>query len=245
MMRKKEVLIIGLALLILSLVIAISKPERSIAANTVLWTEVDPPGTSGTFVSLVSGDINHDGHRDIIGGSLLGIGVAAGNGDGSWTPLSQVANWGQWYGLALGDVNGDGDLDVVGAEDNLGIRIWTGDGAGGWTSFASPVAVGAFWSVALGDINGDGDLDIAAGSGADNGLRVWTGDGAGAWTALSTGLPIDGSYPDVALGDVDGDSDLDLAAASQGKGVRAWRLSASRAFHRSSGKRRLLRRRPG
>jgi len=226
-MRRKKFQIVGLVLLMLSLVLVIGVPEESMAANTVAWKEVDPPATSGTFVSEVCGDINEDGHLDIIGGSLLGIGVAAGNGDGSWTPLGAVTASGTWYGLALGDVNNDGKLDLVGAEEGSGVHVWTGDGAGGWTPMTSPAVSGKFWSVALGDVNNDGNLDIAAGSGQGDGLKVWTGDGAGGWVSASTGLPVTGYYADVAVGDVDRDGEPDLVAASHGAGVQAWRDGGS------------------
>ena len=235
-MRRKEFLVIGLVLLMLSLVLVTGAPEKSMAANTVLWKEADPPATSGTFASEVCGDINEDGHLDIIGGSLgLGIGVAAGNGDGSWTPLPAVTASGTWYGLALGDVNNDGKLDLVGAENGSGIHIWTGDGAGGWTTLTSPAGSGQFWSVALGDIDNDGNLDIAAGRGDDGGLKVWTGDGAGGWASASTGLPVTGTYADVALGDVDRDGDPDLAAASHGDGVQIWQRGGGSWTEHSGG----------
>jgi hypothetical protein len=229
-------ILLGASLLTLCLILAFSTSQKTKAANTVLWTEVDPPATSGTFPSLVQGDVNEDGHIDLIAGSLgYGIGGVAGDGDGTWTPLSAIATLGTWYGLALGDVNNDGKLDLVGAEDGSGIHIWTGDGAGGWTAMAPPAVAGSFWNVALSDINNDGNLDIAAGSGGDAGLRVWTGDGAGGWVSISTGLPVAGDYTDVALGDVDRDGRPDLVAASHITGVRAWRWNGASWTERSSG----------
>ena len=62
-MRKKFLLI---PLFILGLLVFTQAPRNTEAANTILWNEVDPPATSGTFVSGVSGDINSDGRTDII-----------------------------------------------------------------------------------------------------------------------------------------------------------------------------------
>lgn len=219
-MNKKVLLI---SLLIFFLALGASVTERTAATNAILWNEVDAPAGSGTFVSIVSGDINDDGNVDLVGGTRSGIGVVAGNGDGSWTPLSPVVNTGTWFGVALGDINNDGKLDLVAAADGLGVRIWTGDGAGSWTAMTPPTVFGRYWAVALGDVNRDGNLDIAASSGEDAGIKVWTGDGAGAWTLAATGLPLTGDYAGVALGDVDRDGKLDLVAASHGEGIRAWR----------------------
>jgi hypothetical protein len=219
---------LGALLLTLCLILALSTSQKIQAANTILWTEVDPPANSGTYVSQVSGDINEDGHADLVGGSLeLGVWAVAGQGDGTWTSLGAVTTSGTWYGLALGDVNNDGKLDLVGAEDGSGVHVWTGDGAGGWTTMTSPVGSGKYWSVALGDVNNDGKADIAAGSGGDGGLQVWTGDGLGGWTAMSLGLPATGYYADLALGDVNRDGKPDLVGASHGAGVRAWRNAGS------------------
>ena len=235
-MRRKKFLIIGLVLLMLSPVLVIGMPKKSMAANTVLWKEVDPPATSGKFVSEVCGDINEDGHLDIVAGNDGGGVRVWKSGIGGWYALTSPTKTGAYYGLALGDVNNDGKLDLVGAEEGSGIHVWTGDGAGGWTKMTSPAGSGKFWSVALGDVNLDGNLDIAAGRGDKGGLKVWTGDGAGGWAPASTGLPGTGNYADVALGDVDRDGWLDLVAASHGDGVRAWRCGGGPSWtERSTG----------
>jgi len=227
-MKGNELLVIGLVLLMLGPLLFIGSSQTSMAANTVQWTEAEPPASSGTFVSQVCGDVNQDGHLDLIGGTLgLGVRVATGSGDGHWTALGAITTSGTYYGLDVGDVNNDGKLDVVAVEDGSGIHIWAGDGAGGWSPMDSPTGTGKYWSVALGDVNGDGKLDIAAGSGEVDGLKVWTGDGSGLWTSASTGLPGTGDYADLALGDVDRDGKPDLVAASHGAGVRAWQQEAS------------------
>jgi hypothetical protein len=227
----------GLLMLVLVLVLINLPAQRTMAANTVAWKALDPPpASSGTFASLVSGDINEDGYADLVGGTLeAGIGVAAGQGDGTWIPLGTVTSSGTYYGLALGDLNNDGKLDLVGAEYGTGLHVWTGDGAGNWTSMTSPLTTGKVFGVALGDINRDGKLDIAAGSAEDNGVGVWTGDGAGGWILAATGLPTTGNYFGLALGDVDRNGRPDLVATSPGAGVRAWQGSGSGTWTERSG----------
>lgn len=225
----------GAALLLLTAVLVAGLPGRSLAANTIAWTEAGPPAASGTFVALVRGDINEDGHLDLIGGSQgLGIWVAAGDGDGTWTPLGAIITTGTYYGLALGDVDNDGHLDLAGAEDGLGVHVWRGDGSGGWDEKSGPISSGKVWSVALADVNHDGRLDLAAGSGENAGLRVWTGDGAYGWTLASAGLPTLGYVSDLVLGDMDRDGQVDLAAASGPTGVHAWRGNGSGTWTENS-----------
>jgi len=90
-MRRKERLVIGLVLLMVSPALVTGTPQTSVAANTVRWKEVDPPATKGTFISQVCGDVNEDGHLDLNGGSKgLGVRVIAGDGDGSWTALGAI-----------------------------------------------------------------------------------------------------------------------------------------------------------
>lgn len=91
MMRSKEIIAIGVVLLMVSPVLFISSPQTSMAANTVRWKEVDPPAAKGMFISQVCGDVNDDGHLDLNGGSRgLGVRVIAGDGDGSWTALGAI-----------------------------------------------------------------------------------------------------------------------------------------------------------
>ncbi len=228
--RSRQTGALGAVVLLLALIVGAARPDALLATNTIAWSEIDPPAASGSFVSLVQGDVNRDGFLDLVGGTMAaGIGVAAGDGAGKWTSLGTVVATGGYYGLALGDLDNDGDLDLVGAENGSGVHVWAGDGAGGWSEKTSPLATGIVASVAIGDVNGDGNLDIAAGSGGGGagglgeGVGVWTGDGAFGWTLASTGLPTVGIATDLALGDVDRDGRVDLVATAYAAGVHAWR----------------------
>jgi hypothetical protein len=217
-----------LLLVMLGLALLLNAPRKGTAANTIAWSEVSPPASSGIIMSIDLGDVNEDGHLDLVVSRYEeGIAVYAGDGAAGWTSLPTVTTDGTYNLLALGDVNNDGKLDIAAAHDFLGVNVWTGDGAGGWVAGTSPVATGRFWSVALGDVNRDGNLDIAAGSGQNLGLKAWLGNGAGGWTTASSGLPTTGTYTGIAIGDVDRNGRPDLAAASDGTGVEAWEGSGS------------------
>ncbi|HYE02248.1 MAG TPA: FG-GAP-like repeat-containing protein [Phycisphaerales bacterium] len=71
---------------------------------------------SGGAVSypLALGDMNADGHTDIVANAGSGISVRLGNGDATFAPpIISGATQGTAGELTLGDVDGDGDLDVI------------------------------------------------------------------------------------------------------------------------------------
>ena len=154
---------------------------------------------------LELGDVNNDGHLDIISvgdhGSPFvnsgehGIMIWLGNGEGSWT-VHQSGNFG-YGGCAIGDLNLDGHLDVAwgihhdwgagGFGDTL-IGAALGDGSGfSWTPWASGLASsGETWGMfatALADFDCNGRLDIVSQSfGGSNGLRLYENHGDGSWS---------------------------------------------------------------
>jgi VCBS repeat protein len=182
------------------------------------------------------GDVNGDGHADIVGFGADGVYVSVGNADGSFnTPFFAAAGFahdrGGWetqnqYPRQLGDVNGDGRDDIVGFGDGgVYVSLANADGtfgqsvlalnafaraAGGWTSqdhYPREVA----------DVNGDGRADIV-GFGA-SGVYVALGNVSGTFAqpflainAFSQGV---GGWTSQdrytrELGDVNGDGRADI-----------------------------------
>jgi hypothetical protein len=70
-------------------------------------------GTKPDGVAL--GDLNGDGHTDIISANEVGgnVSVLLGNGDGTFGPKTDFAVGTSVTKVALGDLNGDGKLDAV------------------------------------------------------------------------------------------------------------------------------------
>src|SRR2546427_7173562 len=98
-------------------------------------------------VSVMIGDVNKDGKRDLIvaNGGTGNLSIYLGDGKGGFTPAkgSPFPAGPNASDIALGDFNGDGSLDVAIA--NHGVKLVTvllGDGKGGF-SFApgSPFTV--------------------------------------------------------------------------------------------------------
>jgi len=218
----------------------------------------------GTFQSVVSyssggygahavaiGDVNHDGKLDVLvanfcgpvpcgGGSLMGVSVLLGNGDGSFQTAVNYSSGGyEADAIAIADVNGDGKADIVvgncssgnaGTCDSGSVGILLGNGNG---TFQAPVVYASggagATSVAVGDVNGDGKLDLVVancsesgelcGAEATNGsIGVLLGNGNGTFQAAvnySTGY----LAQSVALGDLNGDGHPDVVVAAGYAGV--------------------------
>jgi hypothetical protein len=185
--------------------------------------------------SVVIGDANGDGKRDLI---------AANSGDNTVSVLLNTAPPGaatesfatqQTFAtgtgpafVALGDTNGDGLPDLVAAnqgDSTVSVLLSTMvPGAATITpnfSSASTSAVGAGpFAVAVGDVNGDGKPDIVVANSVDYTLSVLLNTTAPGAVTPSFATPQvfkTGSYPvGVALADINGDGMPDVILANVG-----------------------------
>ena len=193
------------------------------------------PTMDGGRTELEFGDVNADGHVDIVSigdhGSPFvntsehGVMVWFGNGTGQWS-VFQNGNFG-YGGVALGDVNNDGLMDVgygmhhdyAGNDfgDQL-LEVALGDGTGmSWTPWDDGLATsGETWGMFgtdFADVDNDGDLDVGSISfGCCAGLHVYLNNADGTWSQ-SFGLLGGNSSMDFLFGDVNGDGLADFAAA--------------------------------
>ena len=136
------------------------------------------------YVASRSGDVNGDGHPDIVSVTTVDGGralvVELGDGAGAFSaPVaasSTTAPAGDLTGMALEDLDLDGHLDVV-VDGDRTIEVHLGDGAGG---FAPPVHLqrgGRFGtSVAVADVDGDARRDIVADGGLGAAVHRSGGD---------------------------------------------------------------------
>ncbi|MCA8914166.1 MAG: VCBS repeat-containing protein [Planctomycetes bacterium] len=176
---------------------------------------------SGASTCLATGDLDGDGHVDIVEGISGGLDRIYLNGGYSFPSRDAHGTAADTQALALADIDGDGDLDLVSAVNGQNqVYLWGGtDFSGGNVSFGGSSENST--SVAVADMNGDGLPDIVVGnSGARNAIHLNQG-GSGIGAAAGFGEPSDDTRA-VAVGDFDGDGDLDVMTGDYQGNVTLW-----------------------
>lgn len=178
---------------------------------TVAWTtQIANPG------ELAVGDINGDGHPDIVFTNGQTVTVLFGNGDGTFLLPPVFAVNAQPTALAVVDLNGDGldDIAVTSADNTLTV-VLGGSGAGGTlqslTAVPTPAAPHA---ISAADLNGDGHADLIVGT--DSGtIGIFAGNGDGTFAAPTTAATVpNAGIRALAIADFNADGHLDVATAN-------------------------------
>lgn len=186
------------------------------------------------FASWTAGDVDGDGHLDVIVLDSDGVAVYWGDGAAAFVagPESVLPQEQRFDGTAV-DVTGDGILDLVSRSegrcqslppppDDLGaIEILRGSASGQFQSFQSIPISETLEEFAVADFDGDEAVDIAVmilagfeGCGGPHSLRVMLNDGNGGFPparqiAFSFGLPV--VLADLLVADFNEDGVPDVA----------------------------------
>lgn len=132
-----------------------------------------------------AGDVDGDGHRDILGRDSDGAlwlhptdglaGVESGTLlAGDWSQYASVFSGGRF--------DSDSSVDLMAIDSSGGLWLFSGNGRG---AFGAPRLIGVGWGVldqvfSPGDFDGDGKTDVI-GRDSLGQLRLYRGNGAGGW----------------------------------------------------------------
>lgn len=166
---------------------------------------------------LLAGDLDLDGHADLLIGAESGaLLVAWGTGDGTFLsaksggapgvagpfPLPDAAGPSPGLPLAVADLNDDQVIDYV-----VPTGVLVSSAGSHHVAFDN---LGAPWTVAVvGDLNANGLLDVAAAAEQSLDIDFLNNAGGGVFNPFI--LPTDGGVTHLAVGDFDGDLVDDLA----------------------------------
>jgi len=171
------------------------------------------PSSNGLAGETALGDVDGDGHLDLVSGTETGFELRRGDGNGAFDAPTQfdlsLPHSYPLTGLALADLDADGDLDLT-AVTHGRVYVSRGDGSGGFgEASVRRSASGVGW-VKSGDVNGDGFLDwVFLTPWGPSRIAVQFGNGQGGFHSLSEyPAPRHILYLDLADLDEDGRDDL-------------------------------------
>ena len=189
-------------------------------------------GFPGQPVPVAMGDMNNDGHLDLVLPDTIDnvVTIELGNGAGSFTSRadSSLPASDGVLATAADDLNGDGKPDVVLVQINQNsqgvtgfLSVLAGNGDGTFkTAVESQVPNIGVGDLVLGDFNGDGKVDAASASvPATGSIAVVLGNGDGTFgSSIANPVSIPGLNTQAMIGgDFNHDGKTDLAILSLGQ----------------------------
>jgi hypothetical protein len=195
------------------------------------WRNDDGAATAWTFMlidgaftgarGIQVGDIDGDGHLDVVGAGFNSE-VAWWRNDGgepiNWEKRVIAIDFQGGNRLAVIDIEGDGDLDVIGVAYQIhDVRLWVngGESVPTWTEVLIDGSCLGVVDVHAGDVDADGAPDVAAVA-YDGDLVRWyrnLGGSPPAWEGQTIAGAFNGAHC-VRIADIDNDGDGDIVAVA-------------------------------
>ena len=185
----------------------------------------------GPFMAI--GDLNDDGHQDLVVPIFRAVSVLLGRGDGTFESyVAYPTNPVRFLGVVIEDFDGDKVPDLAGAYFNGGddgdVAVLKGNGDGTFREaaiyelgYSYPLGEGAQTvNLAASDLDEDGDIDLVIAFDSSPGEQTLVllnpGDGAFDDFDVYTTAAIPNS---VAIGHFNSDGRLDIAVTAAGKTI--------------------------
>jgi protein involved in polysaccharide export with SLBB domain len=146
--------------------------------GTANWTSTSPL-IKQSYYGLSVGDIDLDGHMDILAAShRAGIHIFLGDGRGAFVQVRSPQVEGSFWDIIPVDLDGDSILDLAASSlDSRGIKAWLNTGQKSWRAIQGRFpSSGTFHDLATADLNQDGYHDLCAASFGE-GISFWPGKG--------------------------------------------------------------------
>ncbi len=166
---------------------------------------------------MSAADMNNDGILDLVVGCRDNqtVSILRGNGNGTFTHVSNRAIGGSNWVIVTGDLNGDRNIDVSAANSfSSNGSILLGNGNGTLQPFTSFAVGGHTVSTDLADLDGDGDLDWILSSFGAGRWNVYLNNGAGAMSLLES-IPAPANPSCAVPVDMDNDGDIDMVLTDE------------------------------
>ena len=174
-------------------------------------------------LTLLPGDFDEDGHKDLLvyaaaqaGGQAL---LLLGRGDGGFS-MQQIFSLVSITGLASADLDRDGHADLVATYGNnyLTVQLGAGDGTFSGVTGLRPNTKAQSYYPTIADVSGDGIPDVIMGNKLPYSMGILVGHGDGSFDD-GVSISLDANSDSIRAGDLNRDGVADLVTFNGTDGV--------------------------